>query len=1264
MRLVVLGLSILACYVLVWAAPAQAGIVHVFGSSFGSEGSGSGQFKEPEGIAVNDTTHDVYVADYANNRVQEFNSTGTTVLGEFNGSGAPTGPFVNPSWIAVDNSGNPGLDPSAGDVYVVDDGHKVIDKFSASGAYEGQITGTCEKEKETPPSCSNSKFIPFKTGPELGLNVAVDPRGVLWVLQSTGEIDTFSDASANEYLSKRTTEFGYTYQDGFAVDSGENFYLIGDVFVGGSTHRRVVQKFSSTGTLLINGIGNEEVAGEGPRGIAVDPVGGEVYAYDTPPNPYEDDVGTIGAFSLSGSRLEYFGAGHLTAGCCGRGVAVDASNGTVYAVDRHADRVVIFDAIRLPTVAVGALTKQQPRSVTLNGTVNPEGSPVTSCAFEYDTREYKEGEGPHGTQAPCSPASLGSGTSPVAVSAHLGGLVPQTSYYFRLVAASSFGTSQSAGREFFTGPRLGGEFVTEVASSSATLQARIDPNGADTHYYFQYGTSASYGIYVPAPPPGVDLGSASGEQSLSVHLQDLLPSTEYHYRVVVIQGGEAFEEPDRTFTTQPAGGGEVGLPDGRAWELVSPPNKGAALIAPFEFVPIQAASDGSAITYGASEPIGENAPAGRTLRSQILSKRGLGGWGTQDIGPPHTLAATQEISGEGFEFRLFSPDLTLAAIEQRSEAKAVLSPEAAEGNNLYLRNSKDGSYLPLLTAADVPAGVKVQPESNFPTDVTFAAATPDLSHVIVNSPLALTPEAPEGYRGYNMSPQNLYEWSAGSLQLVNILPDGLPELDGGSGTYLAGGEGAGGSAAPRAVSSDGRWVAWTVGSPYGDKIFYKGVYVRDMVEGQTMRVGGAGASYQTMSSDGSLIFFLENGELYAFDTATGTQTDLTADHGAGESSAGVKEALLGLSEDGSYVYFVASGVLASSTGAVSGEDNVYVMHDEGGVWSTKYVATLSSEDELDWYFADFAGGRVQYNAVRSRVSPNGRYLSFMSDRSLTGYDNLDANSGKPDEEAYLYDGLTGRLACASCNPTGARPVGVLDTGENLPLDRNGSGRWTNRWLAAIVPAWNSALAQLTVYQPRYLLNNGRLFFDSPDALVPQDTNGLMDVYEYEPAGIGGCQRASVTYSERSGGCVSLISAGTSSAESTFYDASENGDDVFFITTSKLVASDHDTALDVYDAHVCSNAVPCVTAPVSPPPCTSGDSCKPAPSPQPEIFGTPPSGTFNGAGNVTPTPPVTVKKITKKKAVKCRKGFTKEKNKCVKNKKSKRAKKAGHGGRTK
>jgi hypothetical protein len=112
----------------------------------------------------------------------------------------------------------------------------------------------------------------------------------------------------------------------------------------------------------------------------------------------------------------------------------------------------------------------------------------------------------------------------------------------------------------------------------------------------------------------------------------------------------------------------------------------------------------------------------------------------------------------------------------------------------------------------------------------------------------------------------------------------------------------------------------------------------------------------------------------------------------------------------------------------------------------------------------------------------------------------------------------------------------------------------------------------------------------------------------------------MTFSERSGGCVGLISSGQSAGESAFFDASESGDDVFFLTSAHLSPADYDTAYDIYDAHVCSDSLPCTTAPVSSPPCTSGDSCKAAPSPQPTIFGPAPSATFSGTGNVSASPP--------------------------------------------
>jgi hypothetical protein len=224
-----------------------------------------------------------------------------------------------------------------------------------------------------------------------------------------------------------------------------------------------------------------------------------------------------------------------------------------------------------------------------------------------------------------------------------------------------------------------------------------------------------------------------------------------------------------------------------------------------------------------------------------------------------------------------------------------------------------------------------------------------------------------------------------------------------------------------------------------------------------------------------------------------------------------------------------------------------------------------------------------------------------------------------------------------------------------------SGAWTHpeRWLAAaIAPDWHSTWYSAT-RRADYLSDQGRLFFNSTDALVPEDTNGTTDVYEYEPSGVGGCSGRGATYSEASGGCVSLITSGQAGSESTFLDASESGNDVFFITAAKLVAADYDSAFDVYDAHVCTAELPCEAAVTTPPECTSGDSCKAAPSPQPEGFGATPSQTFNGKGNV-----VAAKAPPKSpRAAGCAKNRVRRAGKCVKKKRARRNRSRRRGLRT-
>jgi hypothetical protein len=380
----------------------------------------------------------------------------------------------------------------------------------------------------------------------------------------------------------------------------------------------------------------------------------------------------------------------------------------------------------------------------------------------------------------------------------------------------------------------------------------------------------------------------------------------------------------------------------------------------------------------------------------------------------------------------------------------------------------------------------------------------------------------------------------------------------------------------------------------------------------TVEVGNG--VFQTASADGSRVFFSGGGHLYEYDLERSEGQRLVDLTGPAEL-LGVP----GASEDGSEIYFVAKGDLtgnatnAAGQRAVAGQPNLY-LHAGG---ATGFIATLSPTDNPSW----------DHNLVglTSRVSPDGHWLAFMSQRSLTGYDNRDAASGMSDEEVYLYHGPAGggqgELVCASCDPTGSRPHGI----EYEKLQESGlvsgDGVWSGSWLAANVPGWTRYGLIEALYQSRYLSDSGRLFFNSSDALVPQDVNGTEDVYEYEPQGVGSCTASSALYAPASDGCIDLVSSGSSPQESAFMDASENGDDVFFLSVAQLAGQDSETGRKLYDAHACSSESPCPPPPSPPPPACEGDACQsPASAPSDP---TPGSLTFQGPGNMSPTtaPPV-------------------------------------------
>jgi hypothetical protein len=211
---------------------------------------------------------------------------------------------------------------------------------------------------------------------------------------------------------------------------------------------------------------------------------------------------------------------------------------------------------------------------------------------------------------------------------------------------------------------------------------------------------------------------------------------------------------------------------------------------------------------------------------------------------------------------------------------------------------------------------------------------------------------------------------------------------------------------------------------------------------------------------------------------------------------------------------------AAGQKALEGANNLYLYH-EG---KASFIARLSGADQMDW--------EAQPKRLSARVSPDGKHLAFLSVESpaLVGYENTVT-------QAFLYDAEANTLSCASCNPTGERPLGP-----------------------AALPPWSN------VYEgPRYLSDDGsRLFFESLDALALADENELRDVYEFERPGAGNCTTQSGTYDPVSGGCHFLVSSGKSGAESYLLDASSSGRDAFFSTRSQLVGWDTNENYDVYD----------------------------------------------------------------------------------------------------
>jgi hypothetical protein len=1106
-----------------------------------------------------------------------------------------------------------------------------------------------------------------------------------------------------------------------------------------------------------------------PSSVAVDPVthhllvGVYVIVEGKP-------VGAIDEFETEGAQAGKFVA-QITDKSGGEGLggikalSVD-SKGDVYAVEEQVigesnrspiirSAVVVYGPdVFPPVLTLTAATQRTGTGAQLSGTVNPNGFKLTECEFQYVPQTQFEAEKgaftgvtPQETAA-CTPSfeainNTGQLEAPHEVTGDATGLTPGDTYHYRLVAHNEEphdGVAET-GSLAFTAPAAPGIVATSAANLSSTfadLHAQIKPNGAETSYHFEYDTrpygegEGPHGTSVPIPDQSLGLGGPTGGtvESVSNEIGPLTPGTTYYYRVVAnnAQGvisegvceGEAGPRPDCAFATLPAA--VPGLPDGRAYELVTPATKegGSDMFTEpginGEITntsnPIAPAESGEALlleTYSAFGPFPSAGHSAYVFRRDPEK----GEWTYKSLADPSRGVQTLNDT-------VFDPaDLSRVGVND-----LLGSPYTEEGaREESLLGEAGGPYANLRPGPVFHEIVAGKPESHETTQV--AGGSRDLSHVVLES------EAPAGQKNEGcpgaegvLAGVALCESAGGESRLVNVKPGSESEPVSACGARL-GFDAATGGGAHQAVSSDGSRVFFTAPAPSrltnggettglscwkptsvnGNEFGTPGgnppqLYARidatstleiSEPEAGVTEAGSPGerpvlypAVFVGASEDGREVFFMTETwltknhpqghdlELYECEILEEfveeklvpkcalTRVSIPT-NGAGEpepSEGANVSSVQAVASEGSAVYFLAYGALAP--GATKLEQKItkgngieveessptnlyrYQPATAGAPAKTTYVAqaprftratsggcgALAPCDHESWY-----------------TTPDGRYLLFASQAELTpNADNAGRRCAAVEQSEvsfygcnvlYRYDTQAAekheqQIVCVSCNTVGVAPTGnALFTRSARNSDASGP--------------------------VRAMSNNGEyVFFDTPTPLVPGVTNGSLNVYEWHD------------------GTISLLNSGSEPGPSFFLGYSPyvtpggkvvEGGNVFIGTHDRLVAADTNSVGNIYDARVCVAESPCIQPPPGETAQCEGASCQS--TPVEPLDATPTSLSFSGPGDVSSSAASPAKTVTKKTIPKCKSGYArkkvKKKEECVKKpRKKSKAKKTNHG----
>ncbi|HSS33400.1 MAG TPA: hypothetical protein VLL27_08995 [Solirubrobacterales bacterium] len=865
-----------------------------------------------------------------------------------------------------------------------------------------------------------------------------------------------------------------------------------------------------------------------------------------------------------------------------------------------------------PTVSLtpGAFTASY-TSAHVEGKVNPEDN-ETFYYFQYSAHPEIEG-----WNFAAFPPALAANSGEATVSEDFVGLSPGTKYFVRLVATNNIDPeviSAEPNPSFTTLP---------VAPPGASIAAPSSVTGASAHFSGQItpGTPAgdpaafdvSWRFQCNPECPGlgnhtIPADSGTTEVFAADDTTGLKPATTYEVTLVAENaGGQTVAGPE-FFTTDPVLPEilDVGAaPSATEAEFKARINPGGAETTyHFDY--------GPTASYGQSTP-SRTLPAGLSATTVSAHVSGL----LQASG--YHLRLVAENSAGVVE----SPDRTFTTSQSGSETDSC--PNAA------IRAQQGSSWLAdcrayeRVSPAD-NAGVAVQPGNAegfmATTDgdralFTTAGASYPGSEATPLHPKALATRTATGWLTKPLDKPITSTVAASLFKSIWAVSRDLTRMVVTS-TFSLGGKGVAGNSnlyiydiatgeytlvmtSPdlslfAASASENITAEWFGGSPDFSTIAFgfgrpNQIYVWSEDDGlRSIGVGdglestayGAVADIKTrpgvVSEDGSRIYYRDEAGAAAVNE-NGTSRVISISRRAGDPPDPVAACPEMASPDGRFLFFSANAPLTDDATAGT---SFYRYDAESD--SLEYLANLASDPRcgvsgpptgvvqgwperseaylrrlIDGNLYRFHDGQLTIAVPDpfggatpgTSASPDGRYLAVVTGQQLTDYENDGI------AEAYLYDSQTESLSCASCREDGAAPSGSASGITNYSAGSFGH------------------------HVPAAVTNDGTVYFDTPDPLIATDVNGTRDVYSYRD------------------GQVTLISPGTQPVDARFAEVTPSGHDVFFTTVQRLVASDRDNVLDLYDARAGGGIAAQSAVPV--PPC-SGDACRGAGSSAPEAPG--------------------------------------------------------------